>query len=100
MKFSLEEQVKLVSGRIGTIKQYQIEGHLINGQIVESVKYYVHFNKYTGYWYEEKELLRVGYEFSNKFEQSLAKLMIDINLDSRNYDMVNNFNTIKQSYLR
>jgi hypothetical protein len=99
MKYEIGQKVRVKStGKVGKITCYRIDGYYLQGALREVIQYSVNTGTNYDSYYMEDLLESFGtYEFDKKFETALANLMIDINLDQENFDMVKNFNIIKQS---
>ncbi|MGG2091345.1 hypothetical protein AB1283_01085 [Bacillus sp. S13(2024)] len=90
-KFNVGEEVNLEkTGVRGTIKQRKYEYVESKQVTTEEIKYFVHTGGYTTLWYKEDEL-RGLLEVAPETEEGIKKLMVNINLKDRNFDMVKNW---------
>jgi hypothetical protein len=102
VNFYLGDKIKVKeTGKIGEIKAYKVEGFYHGGQIVNTIKYYIRFEPYANLWLEEKDIsYEHTYEFPAKFELNLLNLLIDINLDRKDFEMVKQLNELRQQHMK
>ena len=88
-KFSEGETVMLKTspnGKKGIVRTAKQMFTVKNGVEDYDERYYVNWGNYTS-WHDVNQLVPI-YSFSNGFEMDLCRMMIDLNLDSGNFDFV------------
>jgi hypothetical protein len=101
MKFNLGDEVVIrATGKIGKIGHCKNEKYFVKGKLKIINSYGVIFSPYytTGWFYEAA--LSYPLEVDPEFDEELLNLMIDINLENRNFDMVKNYSDIKYDLLK
>lgn len=102
LAFHKGDSVRVKStGQKGEITQFKVEGFTVNGVDKLKIQYSVNFGNYMTNWFTEDNLEYYNtYDFTPKFELNLLNLLIDFNLDKRNYDMVKQLNELRQQYIK
>jgi hypothetical protein len=100
MKFEIGQQVRNKNtGKIGTVKQWKVEGYILLGKQVELIQYQI---QNEGSYYNElvkEDLLEPAEDFTNKIELFLIGSLIDTYLDFKRLDSVKELYEQKQKYL-